>query len=281
MSSTGSLGSMLWTALLSLLSPGVGHMALGRWRAGIGFAVARVAVVLVGLWLMVAAPSPAAAVIDMAGGVIVTLVAVAMSVLAARQSGRDAGAPTVPATLALLVVTLIANLGVAAVSRASLGQAFRVPSESMQPTLEVGDCVVVDRRGTSRDFALGDIVAYRAPENGQLLFLKRVVALAGDTVELRDRVLYRNGQVVNEPFVMHLGGPYEPRGTGPRDNLDPLVVPAGHVFMLGDNRENSLDSRFHGPIALENVLGRATGIYMTEGKGPAGDRAARIGKALR
>lgn len=281
MSSPASIGTTLWTALLSLLSPGVGHMALGRWRAGIGFAVARVVVVPVGLWLMVAAPSPTAALVYMAGGVIVTLVAVAMSALTARQSGRGPSAPTAAGTVGLLALTLIANLGVAAVSRASLGQAFRVPSESMQPTLEVGDDVVVDRRGTSRDFALGDIVAHRAPEHAQLLYLKRIVALAGDTLELRDQVLYRNGQVVNEPFVMHAGGMMEPRGTSPRDNLGPLVVPAGHVFLLGDNRENSLDSRFHGPVALENVLGRATGIYMTEGKGPSAERTARIGKALR
>jgi signal peptidase I len=154
--------------------------------------------------------------------------------------------------------------------RVFVGEASVVPTGSMERTILVGDHIFVDkalygpeipmtslRLPALRSVRRGDIVAFRYPKDPSLIFLKRVIALGGDRVEIRNDVLFLNGQPRAEAYVEHTRA-----GTpGYRESMRPLVVPAGHMFVLGDNRDDSEDSRYFGAVPLANVMGEPVFIY--------------------
>jgi signal peptidase I len=157
---------------------------------------------------------------------------------------------------------------------------FKIPSRSMEDGLLVGDHLVVNKFIFSEhlDSPLYRLLPYRTPKRGDVVvfkypvdprrdFIKRCVALTGDTVELRNKRLFINGEEQIEPWVVHKRTEIHPNSPSvqaslrPRDNFGPYVVPEGTVFCMGDNRDNSSDSRFWGPVPLQNIKGRAVLIY--------------------
>jgi signal peptidase I len=130
-------------------------------------------------------------------------------------------------------------------------EAYRIPTESMVPTLEVGDRVLANKfiyrftQPERRDIVVFDSVE----EDDDQTLIKRVVGLAGDEIQVQDGVLYVNGEAQEEPYLNDPGRPQAPYG--------PTVVPEGHIFVMGDNRGNSADSRVFGPLPLENLKGEA------------------------
>jgi signal peptidase I len=151
------------------------------------------------------------------------------------------------------VVLIGAALIIALVIKAFLFQAFYIPSESMVPTLKVGDRVLVNKLSYDlHDVHRGDIIVFKAPpearRDGINDLVKRVIGLPGDTVEAReDGRVYVNSRLLDEPYL--------PKGTR-TSNLPPTKVPAGHYFMMGDNRSASSDSRVWGPIEKSAIIGR-------------------------
>lgn len=165
------------------------------------------------------------------------------------------------AVILLVVVTV----------RTFIGEASVVPTGSMERTILVGDHIFLNkafygpeipftgwRLPALRAVRRGDIVAFRYPKDPDITFLKRVVALGGDRVEIRNDVLYLNGKPQAEPFVEHTRRRKAP---GYRDHMPLLVVPAGHMFVMGDNRDDSEDSRYFGPVPLDSVRGEPVFIY--------------------
>jgi signal peptidase I len=150
-------------------------------------------------------------------------------------------------------VLIGAALVIAFLIKTFLFQAFFIPSESMVPTLKVGDRVLVNKLSYDlHDVHRGDIIVFKAPpaaEAGNIRDLvKRVIGLPGDTVEARsDGHIYINDRRLNEPYL--------PDGTR-TTNLPPTKIPPGHLFMMGDNRAASKDSRVFGPIKESAVIGR-------------------------
>ncbi len=157
------------------------------------------------------------------------------------------------------------------VFRSAIADWYQIPSGSMEPTLQVGDRVLVDNRAYNlrvpftdihlADFdgpRRGDIITCKSPVDGVRL-IKRVVAVAGERVEARQGILYVNGAAMPG----HAGAVA----------FGPVEVPAGHVFVMGDHRDNSFDSRYWGPLPLANVYGRALRVVASfDGVVPRGDR---------
>ena len=148
------------------------------------------------------------------------------------------------------------GIAIALLVEAFLIQAFWIPSPSMEPTLDVGDRVLVNKLSYRfHDVNRGDVVVFERPpgaatgEDGEIKdLIKRVVAVGGDTIEARESEVYVNGERIDEDYL-------EP-GT-PTDNLPLKTIPVGHVFVMGDNRTNSEDSRIFGPIDEDDIVGRA------------------------
>lgn len=175
-----------------------------------------------------------------------------------------------------MVVAIIIALFI----RTFLFQAFRIPSGSMERTLLVGDHLVVNRfvlapAATGIERAVlperaarrGDIVVFKFPEEPGRDVVKRVIGLPGETVELRGRRVYIDGRALDEPYIGFDGAPPSaaPEADGAEPDLrvryGPVTVPPGFLFVLGDNRDNSEDSRYWGYLPAVNVKGRALAVY--------------------
>jgi len=155
-------------------------------------------------------------------------------------------------------------------------QAFRIPSESMCDTLLVGDFLFVSKLdyGAKIPFThmrlpglhaprRGEVIVFQWPEDPSKDFIKRCIATGGQTVEVRHKQVYVDGVRQTEPYVKHTIASEDPAGYTPRDNYSPPTVPPGELFMMGDNRDNSNDSRFWGTVPMDLVKGRALFIYFS------------------
>jgi signal peptidase I len=151
-----------------------------------------------------------------------------------------------------------------------VAQATVVPSESMTPTILVGDHFFLDKVAFPanypeavqkylpvRTISRGEIVALWSPQNPNTRLIKRIIGLPGETIDIRDREVYINGQKLDEPYAVHTDAQKFDR----RDNIVPITIPADQFFLMGDNRDNSNDSRFWGFAPRSNLIGKPLFIY--------------------
>ncbi|WP_310599941.1 signal peptidase I [Desulfobulbus sp.] len=153
-------------------------------------------------------------------------------------------------------------------------QAFKIPSGSMLPTLQIGDHLLVNKfiYGVKMPFTgatlipisdpkPNDIVVFEFPKNPELDYIKRVIAVAGDIVEIRDKHVLINGKPFDDLHGVFKDPTIHPAALDPRDNFGPVTVPANKIFTMGDNRDNSFDGRFWGFVDLKAIRGKAWIIY--------------------
>jgi signal peptidase I len=157
---------------------------------------------------------------------------------------------------------LIVSVVLALVIRTFVVQAFVIPSGSMLPTLRIGDYVLVNKFVyLFRPIRRGDIIVFKFPQDETRDFIKRVVGLPGETLEIRDRQVFIDGKPLHEPYAVYSEPPLL-RAPTPY-HLAPMVIPPGHLFMMGDNRDNSLDSRAWGLLEEAKVVGEASIVYFS------------------
>ena len=190
---------------------------------------------------------------------------------------------------AILVAILIALF-----IRTFVVQAFKIPSGSMKQTLQIGDHILVNKfiYGVKIPYwnktiiplkspHRGDIIVFKYPVDPQKDFIKRVIGVGGDVVESRDKQLYVNHKLVNHDFGVHTDPHILSGNNKPRDNFGPITVPENSLFVMGDNRDESFDSRFWGFVDLKAVNGKAFIIYWSWDKLNFGVRWSRLGQILR
>jgi len=270
--------------LLSLVSPGLGQIYAGAWWLGIILYLAGVALTL--SWIAVTwvvLPTPGAIV---ASAGVLLLLPLVIAIDAFRRIYSRAMAiprPWYRSTWVAAIVMIAINIGLqlSETDYYSPGwRSFHVASASNLPTLSTTDYVVADIHHPEAVPAYGDIIVFRHPRDSKVDYLKRVVGLPGDRVQLRDGILYLNGKPV--PREPQAGAPGNPafkqyRETLPNGRAYPVLetsesaaqsteefnVPPGFFFVLGDNRGNSLDSRYKdlGYIPIANFIGTVRTIY--------------------
>ena len=150
-----------------------------------------------------------------------------------------------------------------AVVRSWFLQGYTIPSRSMEDTLLLGDCVLVEKVSANPPQP-GDVIVFESPEDPERAFIKRCIAVAGQRVEVRDKVIYVDGERHPDPrFSKYLDARILPPTHGERDNLSARIVPPGYLFVMGDNRDSSRDSRQWGFLSTEALIGRAVRIYFS------------------
>jgi signal peptidase I len=183
---------------------------------------------------------------------------------------------------------IVLAVGLALFVRTFFLQAFRIPSESMEDTLLVGDFLFANkllygpklpfldaRLPAIRDPKPGDIIIFKYPGDPNVDYIKRCVAVEGQTVELVDSHLFVDGVMQDEEYTKYVFGPRPDRRFGP------FTVPPDHIFMMGDNRDNSADSRAWGPLDKRLVTGKAMFIYFSWNPRAHSIRFSRIGDVIR
>lgn len=185
---------------------------------------------------------------------------------------------------AVLVAVLLALF-----IRTFIVQAFKIPSGSMKETLQVGDHILVNKfiYGVKipflqkniipiRDPKREDIVVFKYPQDPAKDFIKRVIGVAGDEIEIRNKKLFVNKEPFDRSYAV-----YSPRIPSPfhkGDNFGPVKVPPNKLFVMGDNRDNSHDSRFWGFVDLKTIKGKAFVIYFSWNSGGSGLKKVRWGR---
>jgi signal peptidase I len=264
---------------LGFVSPGVGYLYAGRGRHGLLLLLLFPGVSL-GIWLLaVLAPVPILCV------VLPFVLILALRVVLARGAARSARAfpaeRPVPrfsrwySCLAAFVLGVGLNHLWAHACRTTLVHPFRMQAGSMEPTFLIGDRLLVDKWSygwrdpvfgrvvsDSTPPARGDLVVFLYPDNSSRIFIKRCIGLPGETVEVRGPVVLVDDRPLDEPYAQSLRA--GSGGLGEAGSLEvwgPQVVPEDSYFVLGDNRDNSRDSRYFGFVPRANLLGRARVIY--------------------
>jgi signal peptidase I len=150
-------------------------------------------------------------------------------------------------------------------------QAYKIPSGSMIPTLLVGDYILVNRLAYGLripyykyifrwgEIKRGDVIVFVFPEDPSKDFIKRVIALPGETIEIKRKKIYIDGREIEDKWGFFSDNYFG----SPRDDFGPFQVPPEHVFVMGDNRDESNDSRFWGPVNIQNIKGKAFIIYFS------------------
>ncbi len=187
---------------------------------------------------------------------------------------------------------------IAIVIRTFAIQAFKIPSGSMLSTLQIGDHILVNKvlLGTPVDIPFtninlfrmpgirepkrGDIVVFKYPEDPTRDFIKRVIGIGGDIIEEKDKEVFVNGQKLIEPYVQHVESAIKPSTMDKRDNFGPVTVPMGKIFVMGDNRDQSYDSRFWGFVDVDQIKGKAVIIYWSWDSDKTWVRFGRIGRLV-
>ena len=197
---------------------------------------------------------------------------------------------------AILIALLLALL-----IRTFIVQAFKIPSGSMEKTLLIGDHILVSKfsYGTHipneipfinvklfDDIVLfssvperGDIIVFKFPKDETRDFIKRVIALPGDLLEVRRQKVFINNKPYEDARARHTESPSD-SPLVPRDDFGPILIPKGHVFVMGDNRENSQDSRYWGYLNVKKIRGKALIIYWSWDRIESWVRFERFGKIL-
>lgn len=192
------------------------------------------------------------------------------------------------------IKSLIIALILALFIRTFIVQAYKIPSGSMIPTLLIGDYLLVNKLayGLKNPFTddffytwklpeRKEIVVFTYPLDRKLDFIKRVIAIPGDKVEIINKKVYVNGELLEEPYIQLNPDENYPTNLSPRDNFGPVVVPPGYIFVLGDNRDHSYDSRFWGFVPIKFLKGKALIIYFSWDSQNFKIRLDRIGKLIK
>ena len=177
--------------------------------------------------------------------------------------------------------------------RTFIVQAFKIPSGSMEDTLLIGDHILVSKftYGIRMPFSnktiipinepeRGDIVVFKFPGDPKIDYIKRVVGVPGDVIECRNKQVFVNGKLEKNPFAVHKDAYTIRKSIAPRDNFGPLTVPPKSLFVMGDNRDNSNDSRFWSFVDYDKLRGKAFMIYWSWNGDDFNVRWRRLGNLL-
>lgn len=191
-------------------------------------------------------------------------------------------------TEAILIALLLALF-----IRTFVIQAFKIPSGSMLNTLLIGDHILVTKfiygiknpiNGNTwipfKKPARGDVVVFKYPLNPTQDYIKRVIGVEGDQIEIRNKKVYVNGEPQDDSYAIFLDNKILPAGEQGRDNMEPKTVPEHSLFVMGDNRDNSYDSRFWNFVDLKTVKGQAFILYWSWDKQNFSPRWNRIGNLI-
>jgi signal peptidase I len=147
--------------------------------------------------------------------------------------------------------------------RAKYIEAYKVPFGSMEPTLQIGDHILVDKRVSLLNPNYGDLIVFQSPDDPETDYVKRVIALGGDTVKIVNKKVFVNGKILTENYTDYIDSKIIPGNLSPRDNFGPITILKNKYFVLGDNRDNSADNRFWGTIDRAKIKGKVLSIYLS------------------
>lgn len=273
-----------WIAAISTLaSRGLGHLYVGEPARGIAwFVIEKILVVVFAVLVIVVEPSAMFYSLAILGSIAYTIFCVVDATRIAKTKSEHYELAKYNRWFVYLgyfvVMSLLITSLLSTAIKSNIVEAFKIPTGTMMPTLLVGDHLLADNHiyKTSNP-KRGDIIIFPYPEDPKRNFIKRLVAIEGDVIELKDGRLFLNGEEQAETYVNKIDGD----SVNFDGNYGPVAVPSGMLFFLGDNRENSLDSRVFGFVPQNSIKGKAISLYWSWDNDGLKVRWDRIGKIVK
>lgn len=272
-------------AILTILTIGLGHVYSGKAQKGAILYFGQYAVLIACMAILFVHPSLSVLCLSILFSLMYFIYALADAVNLSKQN-RSAY-PLKPYNrwyvYAAIVIacSFIIQPALLNTLKHYIMQAYQIPADSLKPTLLAGDRILA-KTGLSIKSGIqkGDLVIFPYPIDPSHDFIKRVVAVGGETIEIRDKKVFINGEEAVEPYIVHSDTIIASGSSARRDNMPPVRIPDDALFVMGDNRDNSHDSRFWGFVKESAVTGKAAIIYWSWDRKNLNVRWDRIGRTI-
>ena len=274
-----------WVAgLLTFLSIGLGHVYVGKAKGGLLLFLGQGILFIIYALLLIASPLIVLILFIGCAG-IYFIFCLLDAIKIARQNKAEYQLRRFNRWYFYLTYWVIASFIIQPIVAAGFKeyviQAYKIPAGSMLPTLKIGDMILVDKYiYKMQKPKRGDVVVFEFPKDPAIEYIKRIIAIGGDTIEIKNKNLYLNGAQQKEISVIYTSNKVFASNENPRDNLKLITVPQNAVFLMGDNRDNSFDSRFWGTVSQDKIKGKAICFYWSWDNMNSKIRWDRIGKTI-
>lgn len=270
--------NILTSIILSILMLGLGHISCGKIKRGIVLYFLSIFLFIFAAFICIQNYPPYNIILAALIFVAVYLFIIVDAIVIARNPDNTLKLKPIIG-YSILVGVLILNSNVtsafANIIRDDFIQAYKIPSGGMLPTLLIGDHILIDKHVYENNKPQrGDIIVFKYPKEPERMFIKRIVGIGGDIIEIKNKQLYINNALVDESYIIHTDSKIE---TSVRDNFGPFVVPQNKIFVMGDNRDQTFDSRFLGVVDVKDIQGKTINIYFSWDKEANSPRWNRLG----
>jgi signal peptidase I len=276
---------ILGTALCSIMTIGLGQISCGKIKRGIAIYIVSLLLVPVSVIICTQNIPPFNMIIPAVLFIGLIIFAMIDSILIAINPENTLNMKPVLGYLLIICIwqidSRVVSPAIARTLKSDYLQAYKIPSEAMTPTLLVGDHILVNKHiYKNHEPADGDIVIFPYPNNPEKDFIMRIIAVGGDTIEIRKKKTFLNGKLLSESYATHTDSCIIPAAQHPRDYYGPVKIPIDSVFVMGDNRDNAFDSRFWGVINKRNIKAKIINLYWSWDNAANKVRWGRIGKSI-
>jgi signal peptidase I len=277
--------NVIGAVILSILMPGLGQISCGKIKRGVFIYIGGLLLVLISLIILTKPIPPFNIISPVILFIGFYLFAIIDAILIARNPENTLRMNPIIGYILLVAIWQVNGRIVTPIITEAVKQdfiqAYKIPSRAMEPTLLVGDHILVDMNIYKHSEPKhGDVVIFPYPVNPEKDFIKRIVAIGGDTIEIKEKQVYLNGKMLFEPYVVHKDPNMIPANQQPRDIFGPITIPNNAVFVMGDNRDESLDSRFWGIVKKDTIKAKIINLYWSWDKDVGDVRWRRIGKPI-
>ena len=273
------------TAFLTLLTMGLGHIYCGEVKRGISFFAIHYVLMLLAFVLLKYYPS----LTNMSAIATILLIFFIYCLMDAlkvsRKKTRYYELQKYNRWYVYIAIVLIFLFIPRPLTRnyikENVGKTFNIPAGSMIPTLLIGDMLLAKTDLISKlDIKKGELVIFNYPEDRSRIFIKRVIAIEGETLSIKNKKVFIDDVLIEEPYIINSDPKIIVNQSIPRDNLESVKIPAGSFFVLGDNRDDSFDSRYWGFVRKSDIIGKAALLFWSWDHENYKVRWDRIGKIL-
>lgn len=275
-----------WLAgVLTFFTIGLGHFYYGDIKKGIILFVGEQLFLALGFSSFLLYP-PAGPIIAIIAGISYLVYCIVDSVKGAKPYKHSYSMKKYNRWYVYLLCCFVASFVIQTIVeiavKSNIAQTYKIPSGAMMQTLQIGDHIIADQfTYKTSEPRRGDIVIFPFPEKPSKYFIKRIVGMGGDTIEIKNKQVFINGEPYQEHYKVNNDSNVFPKNVQPRDNFGPVKIPEDSLFVMGDNRDHSYDSRFWGFVKKSSVKGKAISIYWSWDKDRFKVRWNRIGRNIR
>lgn len=277
--------NIILSTVLTFFMIGLGQIACGKIKRGVALYILSLILFIAAVFIAIQPFPPFNIIVAGLTFASVFLFAIIDSILIAKNPDNSLGLKPLIGYLLLIIISIANSFLIQPVISKTIKdnyvQAFKIPSGSMIPLLLIGDHILVNKQAYKNSSPKrGNIVVFDFPEDASRTFIRRVVGVGGDAIEIKDKQLYVNGKKYTEDYVIYTDSKLISEKRQPIDFYGPVSVPKDSYFVLGDNRDTSYDSRYWGFLDSIKIKGKAINIYWSWDNENNKVRWDRIGKPI-